>query len=85
MHDQENGLLVEPGNLEQLVAALHRLAEDPMLRRMQGARAHATIRAAHDAEVNTMRLTRLLTDMVDATRHNSTVYEPGSADRLRVH
>ncbi len=85
VHDQENGLLVDPGDLEQLVAALHRLAEDPMLRRMQGARAHATIRAAHDAEVNTMRLTRLLTDMVDTTRNNSTAYEPGSADRLRVH
>lgn len=85
VHDQENGLLVEPGNLEQLVTALRRLAEDPMLRRMQGARAHATVRASHDAEINTMRLTRLLTDMVDASRRNPSAYEQGSADRLRVH
>jgi glycosyltransferase involved in cell wall biosynthesis len=85
VRDEENGFLIDPGNLDQLVAALKRLAEDPMLRRMQGAKSYATIRAAHDAEINAMRLTRLLIEMVDASRHGGTAYESDSVNRIRVH
>ena len=35
--DGENGIHVEPGNVQQLANALHRLAIDPSLRRRMGA------------------------------------------------
>ena len=42
---EETGLLVEPGSVPMLAAALDRLASDPALRGALGGRAHAAARA----------------------------------------
>ena len=47
IHDGENGLLVEPGDVAALDNALERLLTDPGLRRRLGARARGTIEARY--------------------------------------
>jgi glycosyltransferase involved in cell wall biosynthesis len=48
--DGETGLLVEPGDPNELAAALHRLTADPSLRRRLGAAGHARAEQAFDLD-----------------------------------
>ena len=63
VRNDETGILVAPGNVDQLTAALRRLVTDPSLRRRLGAAAHREVLEHHDAAVNARRLVDLLTDV----------------------
>jgi glycosyltransferase involved in cell wall biosynthesis len=53
LQDGENGLMVEPGDVEALAAAIVRLAEDKALRESLRVRAYQTVRQRFDARVMT--------------------------------
>jgi glycosyltransferase involved in cell wall biosynthesis len=54
--DGVNGLLVPPGNVERLAAAMSRLLDDPQLRQRLGAEARRTVVERFDVEKNVRRL-----------------------------
>jgi glycosyltransferase involved in cell wall biosynthesis len=58
--DDENGLLVEPGDAEALSRALERLLDDPDLRRRFGEAGRAKAQERFDIETNARELYRLL-------------------------
>ncbi|MGE5609760.1 MAG: glycosyltransferase family 4 protein [Bacillota bacterium] len=52
LHNEQNGLLYEDGNLDSLVGTLHRVLEDPALARRMGQEAHRT--ATEDYSIHRM-------------------------------
>ncbi len=61
----ETGLIVPPGDLEALVAALRRLIDEPAQRRALGERAVAHIAESYDTAANTRRILSILRDAAD--------------------
>lgn len=59
VRDGDNGLLVQPGNVDELVAALGRVLGDVALRQSLGARARATIVARYSLNAAVDRLAAL--------------------------
>lgn len=55
-----NGLLIEPGDVSGLIAALRRLARDPALRHEMGSAGRKAAEAEHDVVANAKRIFRLL-------------------------
>ena len=70
VHDGVNGLVVAPGDIAMLAAALRRLVDDPALRFRMGAAGLELARKEHDAETNNRQLVDLVrslaTGQVDA-------------------
>lgn len=64
--DNETGLLVPPGDVAALAAALERLAVDVDLRRQLGETARTTVIERFDAATNARRLVELLRDVATA-------------------
>jgi glycosyltransferase involved in cell wall biosynthesis len=64
----ETGLLIEPRDLEGLVAALRRLHADAELRLRMGERAAALAIAEHDAGRNALRLLSLVKQVANEGR-----------------
>ena len=60
--NEHNGLLVEPGNVDQLAEALHRALEDPKLRARLGTAAAQTVRA-HTWISNAKKLVAIAADL----------------------
>lgn len=58
--DRESGLLVPPGDLASLVAAIRRLLVDPELREELGRRGRRTARREFDAETNIRRFAQTM-------------------------
>jgi glycosyltransferase involved in cell wall biosynthesis len=59
LQDGENGLVVEPGDVGALAAAILRLAGDKELRELMGARAVETVRERFNAAVMTREIENL--------------------------
>ena len=57
--DEDNGLIVQPGNVEELTAALKRVIEDGELRRKLGENARSTHREMLDISTYLQRLTAI--------------------------
>jgi glycosyltransferase involved in cell wall biosynthesis/GT2 family glycosyltransferase len=62
VHDGETGILVTPGDVDELTDALRRLVTDPQLRDRLGTAAQALVRRNYDANLNARRIVGLLTD-----------------------
>ncbi|HLH66179.1 MAG TPA: glycosyltransferase [Solirubrobacteraceae bacterium] len=60
VEDEQTGLLVAPGRVDELTSALSRLAHDPDLRRSLADRAAARVRAEHDVNASARRLQVIL-------------------------
>jgi glycosyltransferase involved in cell wall biosynthesis len=60
VHEGETGLLIQPGNLAELITALHSLIQNPTLRQQMGKKATQTVQTTFDAETNAFRLLALL-------------------------
>jgi glycosyltransferase involved in cell wall biosynthesis len=60
VRDDETGLLVPPGDLPALTAALRQLVYDPLLRARMGSCAAALVHREYDAQNNAVRLIDLL-------------------------
>ena len=65
--DGRTGLLVTPGDVAELTAALQRLIDDPELRRRLGANARALVADKYDAAKNARVLGRIIVEV--AQRH----------------
>ncbi len=61
--DGENGLVVEPGDVSALAAAILRLAGDGELRESMGARAEETVRERFNATVMTKEIENIYTEI----------------------
>lgn len=65
----ESGLLVPPGDVDSLIAAIRRLAGDPALRAQMGAHGRETVRAEFDVSIEAARLAALFAGQAgDAVR-----------------
>lgn len=62
VHDDRNGLVVAPGDVDALAAALRRLVEDVELRGRLGEAGHRTVRDEFDSMTEARRLATLFTD-----------------------
>lgn len=71
VEDEVSGLLVEPGDVGGLAAAIRRLVDDPLLRARMGAAARARVLAAFDLDTNA----RSILEHIDAARRPAT--DPG--------
>jgi glycosyltransferase involved in cell wall biosynthesis len=60
VHHGVNGLLVQPGDADQLAAALGTLVRDPDLRHRMGSAGLELARREHDAEANNRELVELV-------------------------
>jgi len=60
VEDEVNGLLVPPANVEQLVDAMQRLAEDADLRRRLGKAGREKVVAEYNLELNVKKLAQVL-------------------------
>jgi glycosyltransferase involved in cell wall biosynthesis len=63
--DGENGLVVEPGDVNALAAAILRLAGDGELRESMGARAEETVRERFNATVMTKEIENIYTEIAE--------------------
>lgn len=63
--DGENGLVVEPGDVSALAAAIVRLAGDGELRESMGARAEETVRERFNATVMTKEIENIYTEIAE--------------------
>jgi glycosyltransferase involved in cell wall biosynthesis len=63
VRDGQTGLLVPVHDVPALASALHRLAQDPELRRAMGESARRLVRERFDAKVNAERLVTLLLEV----------------------
>ena len=77
VRDGDTGLLVKPGSVDAIEAALRELLADRDLRRRLGAAAGALVVEEHDATANARRLVELLADTVDYDLHDDW-WEPRS-------
>ena len=68
VHDGETGLLIRPGNVADLTAALRRLVEDSELRKRLGEQARLLVARDFDAQVNAQRLLELLKQVAEEGR-----------------
>jgi glycosyltransferase involved in cell wall biosynthesis len=66
IHDGDNGLLVAPGDVDALAAALHRLVNSPDLRRRMGQRAEKIVAERFNTDVNVRKLVDVLADVAGA-------------------
>ena len=64
VQDGRTGLIVEPGSVASLVAALSRLVTDPNLRRTYGDNAAALVADRFDAAKNSTRIVDVLVDVM---------------------
>ncbi len=71
IRDGRNGLLMEPGNADQLRAAIEKLMGDPGLRESLGREALATVRRDYTSEMVTDRYITVLERCFDAARKAS--------------
>ena len=60
VHDEENGLVVEPDRPADLADALHRLVKDPRLASQLGEAGRRTVAERFDATVTASRMAGLL-------------------------
>jgi len=65
VRDGEQGFLVEPGNMDALTAAIHRLIQSPDLRAHMGDRGRATVEDEYDAQRNAHRLLNVVKGATD--------------------
>jgi glycosyltransferase involved in cell wall biosynthesis len=65
LQDGENGLMVEPGDVGALAAAIVRLASDRGLRESMGARAAETVRERFNAAVMTKEIENIYTEIAE--------------------
>ncbi len=68
VRDGDTGILVPVSDPPALAAALHRLADDPALRRQMGEAARRLVGERFDAKVNAERLVSLLLDVAATAR-----------------
>lgn len=68
VNDEDNGLLVDPGDLDALVGALGRLVASPELRLRMGRRSQHVVAERFDADVNVARLVGVLKDLASRPR-----------------
>lgn len=80
VRDHETGILVTPGSISDLVAALRTLAQNPEMRLCLGENARNLIRRHHDAAHNADRLLSLIQQTVDEAR----ISEPASSRRAGI-
>lgn len=66
VRDGEEGLLVAPGDVESLRAAIERLLDDPLLRARMGDCGRETVEAHYDAGRNAQRLLNVLKQVTDS-------------------
>lgn len=71
VRDGETGFLVQPGDVDTLVARLRLLVENPELRLTLGQGAFALVQQHFDAPHNATRLLNLLKQTVDAARRTA--------------
>jgi glycosyltransferase involved in cell wall biosynthesis len=74
--DGEHGLLVAPGDVEGLRAAIERLLDDAALRARMGAAGRARVEADYDAGRNAARLLDVLRAVAGAARRTATPVAP---------
>ena len=65
VHDQHNGLVVEPGNVAAVADSLHQVLKDPRLRQRLGTAARASVVAGYDVDDAARRLHALFTPGVE--------------------
>ncbi len=70
VQENKNGLVISPGNGQELKAALHKLIEDEPLRIRMGVEGVRIAQNGHDAATNTTQLLNLLKEIADAKRSN---------------
>jgi len=73
--DEETGLVIEPGNNDELVAALLRLLGDPGLRKRLGRRAQDQVQGGHTWDRRATEIERLA--------HSFLAQSPGASTKLR--
>jgi glycosyltransferase involved in cell wall biosynthesis len=66
--DGETGILVEPGNIEQLVHAVFTLIENPALRRQMGERGRRHVLANYRWEDNAALMEKLYQQFLQSSR-----------------
>jgi glycosyltransferase involved in cell wall biosynthesis len=59
VEDGRTGILVEPGNAEELAAAIEQLVRDPALRRRMGAAGRARAEAMFDQSIQCRRIANI--------------------------
>ena len=79
--DGETGLLVPPGNVEALAAAIERLARDAGLRRKMGRAGRSFVEERYRWEDNAAQMERLYGDLVAFTQAGSHATVPKTQDR----
>ena len=79
VEDGVTGLLVEPGNVTQLAAALVRVAQDPALREQLGARAHDFVRPRFGADQYVAAMVDLYDRLLRSSGHQA-IRPSGSQD-----
>ena len=68
IEDERTGLLITPGRLDELVAALERLLSDPELRRRMGTEGRRRVIAEFDVDRSAARLHDLFASMPGVVR-----------------
>jgi len=71
-------LLITPGNVDELVDAIHQLAQDQNLRRRLGERARAVAIERHTWQQNAARVLQLVTTSPLSRGHNASLRMPSS-------
>ena len=66
--DGENGLLIPPGDVDALAAAVHRLVNDPKLRQSLGKRARATIAERFSWDARAIEIAELYDSLAPSPR-----------------
>lgn len=72
VEDGKNGLVIQPGDFEQLYAALERLITDPVLGEKMGEAGRHTVQGRYSAETVTQSYIALFNSLINPTGLNST-------------